>query len=152
MLRPRIQRVKRNLVALLRSLTPASGLQYAITVREIDDDEDPQADCEVDVVYTGDEAADEQAIGHSDIWLEFYVYCQVSKRLANEDIPIDEVAMVVDADIWTAIMADPYQGTECLNTQRSNGEAVGNLANGYYGIGRTYRFLVTCDEDQPFSR
>lgn len=148
MLVPRIQRVKKRIVALLRELSPASGAQYAITVKEIDEAfGEPQGDVEVDITYEGDEPAEGSPLGASEIWMKFTIFSIVSKRQWNEDTPIDEAAMVVDADIWRAIMADPYQGGECQNTERLESETIGSSGSGFYSQLRRFRFLVSMDHD-----
>jgi hypothetical protein len=151
MLIPRTVKVKRHLVETLRSLTPASGLQYAITVREFDEDaNEPQADVEVMLVYVGSESPDSDGMYTSDRILHFMAVIVVSNRLANEDTPIDEVAMTVGADVWAAVMQDPYRGGNARKTLVGDDEADGDLGNGYYAHRYGIDVHVRFGEDDPF--
>lgn len=146
-------RVKREILRKLNAITKESGAQYTPTVRTLEDFFDPQADVEICLEALGYEYApdEETPIGHTSIDLRYQINVMVSRALANDNTPIDEVCLLVCGDIEAAIMDDITQNGDAQWTRFESVVPFDQQLEGYYLWSMTFTCRATYDIDQPFS-
>jgi len=151
MLIPRILRLKQVIREKIGSLNEANGAQFTPTLRQIDDNLTTQADIEVTCVPLGYEERDLQALEFTEVDVFFEIVVSVKGRI--NDIPIDEVCLLVHADIERALMEDVTQGGEARDTQIEGSTRVidDKQPHGTYAWLRVYSFYVSYPLGDPLT-
>lgn len=153
MLINKLLRVKRELLRKLQTITKQSGAQYTPVVKSIEDLFSPQSDVEITLQALGYDYVDpeESAIQFTDVDLRFQIDILVSRRIASDSTPIDEICLAVCSDIETTIMDDITQDGNCYLTQLETVSASDQQIDGYYYWSISFYCRTAYEIDQPNS-
>lgn len=134
MILAKMLKAKRALKKVLKTLKKTGGGKYDTAYVEADDNFTPTRDVEINLRSLGFEDVDDDLTecGHARKTVLFSVVIFVANRLANEDNPIDEVAMQVAGDIEDLIMKDQQFGGLVNWSDVRGGTVIEDLASSHY--------------------